>query len=207
MRTTIFGKKLVLIATITVLVTGLTLAATFDDAEAHDEDGEKKLKCKSIGSFFTPSPDVFSSSAGKCSAGLGKVTSAAITVVTAGVTPGCLTLTSLDKDFSVGKKGFIMFTTTGEQCFNDVDGDPLGIAFDATFCGSSAGSAYTSEVVGTYAISSGLVKDTPVIGGSGTFVSLADHCAGGTAPFGNSFTTELRGSIVFSDEEEEEEDD
>jgi len=201
---TIFGKKLLLIATITVLVTGLTLAATFDDAEAHDEDGVQELECESIGSFYDPFPEVFSSSAGKCSAGLGKVTSAAITVVTAGVTPGCLTLTSLDKDFSVGKNGFIMFTTTGEQCFNDVDGDPLGIAFDGTFCGASVGSAYTSEVIGTYAISSGLVKDTPVDGGAGDFVSLADHCAGNTAPFGNSFTTELEGTIIFADEEEEE---
>ena len=34
MTKTIFGKKLLLIATITVLVTGLTLAATFNDAEA-----------------------------------------------------------------------------------------------------------------------------------------------------------------------------
>jgi len=199
---TIFGKKLVLIATITVLVTGLTLAATFDDAEAHSKDGEKKLKCKSIGSFYDPSPNVFSSSEGKCSAGLGKVTSAAITEVGVPI-DGCVTLTSAGDDFSVGKKGFIMFTTTGEQCFNDVDGDPLGGAWDFTFCGSGAGSAYTSEVTGTYAISEGLVKDTIVTGGTGDFVSLADHCAGGTAPFGNSFTTELRGTIVFSDDEEE----
>ena len=34
MAKTIFGKKLLMLATITVLVTGLTLATTFDDAEA-----------------------------------------------------------------------------------------------------------------------------------------------------------------------------
>ena len=34
MTKTIFGKKLLMLATITVLVTGLTLAATFNDAEA-----------------------------------------------------------------------------------------------------------------------------------------------------------------------------
>jgi len=198
MTTTIFGKKLLLIATITVLVTGLTLAATLDDAEAKKaKTGEHKLKCKSIGSFFPPSPaGVFSSSEGKCSAGLSKVSSAAVSLAGPPV-DGCVTLTSAGDDFSVGKKGFIMFTTTSEQCFNDVDGIPLGATWDFTFCGPTPGSAYTSEVIGTYAISGGLVKDTPVIGGSGDFVSMADHCASGTAPYGNSFTTKLEGTIVF----------
>jgi len=36
MTRTIYGKKLLMIATITVLVTGLTLVATLDDAEAKD---------------------------------------------------------------------------------------------------------------------------------------------------------------------------
>ncbi len=208
MTKTIFGKKLLLIATITVLVTGLMMSASFDDAEAKKaKTGEHKLKCKSVGSWHNPgltSELLFSSSEGKCSAGLSKVTSASISVPSVSVdnTPGCITLTSafVDSpgrgDFSVGKKGFIMYATTGEQCFNDVDGVSLGVAWDGTFCGPTPGSAYTSEVIGTYEISDGLVKDTPVIGGSGDFVSEANHCDD-DAPYGNSFTTKLEGTIVF----------
>ncbi len=198
MTTTIFRKKLLMIATITVMLSGLMLVTTLDDAEAKKaKTGEHKLKCKSNGSFFPPSPaGVFSSSEGKCSAGLSHVSSAAVSGAVPS-TPGCLTLTSIGDDFLVSKKGFVMLTSTGEQCFNDVDGVPLGATWDFTFCGPTPGSAYTSEVIGTYAISGGLVKDTPVIGGSGDFVSLADHCASGTAPYGNSFTTKLEGTIVF----------
>lgn len=170
--------------------------------------GEHKLKCKSIGSWFNPEflGLVISSSEGKCSAGLGKVTSAAITVVSPIPTSeGCLVLSTaplLDDngnplvDFSMGKKGFIEYTSTATQCFNDVDGVPLGIAWDGSFCKASAGSAYTSTVTGTYTILDGLVKDTPVVGGSGTIDSEANHCDN-DAPYGNSFTTDLRGSIIF----------
>jgi len=199
MTKTIFGKKLLMLATITVLVTGLTLAATFDDAEAKKaKTGEHKLKCKSIGSWYNPELTgelVFSSSEGKCSAGLSKITSASITEISGSGTPGCITLTSVNDDFSIGKKGFIMYTTTGEQCFNDVDGIPLGGSWDGSFCGGAT-SAYTSEVIGTYVISDGLVKDTPVVGGSGGFVSEANHCDD-DAPYRNSFTTKLDGTIVF----------
>ena len=195
MTKTIFGKKLLLIATITVLVTGLMMSASFDDAEAKKaKTGEHKLKCKSVGSFFPPSPDVFSSSEGKCSAGLGHVSTATISSVGT-PTGGCLTLTSTGMDFAIGKKGFIMLTSTGEQCFNDVDGVPLGGSWDGTFC-AGATSAYTSEVIGTYKIHGGLVKDTPVVGGVGDFVSMANHCDD-EAPYGNSFTTKLKGTIVF----------
>ena len=170
-----------------------------NDAEAKKAKmGEHKLKCKSIGSWYNPGLTfdlVFSSSEGKCSAGLSKVTSASITKISTGVTPGCLTLTSVNDDFSIGKKGFIMYTTTSEQCFNDVDGVPLGDSWDGTFC-AGANSAYTSEVIGIYVISDGLVKDTPVVGGSGGFVSEANHCDD-DAPYGNSFTTKLKGTIVF----------
>jgi hypothetical protein len=197
MTTTIFGKKLLMIATITVMLSGLMLVTTLDDAEAKKaKTGEHKLKCKSDGSFFPPSPDVFSSSEGKCSAGLGHVSTASISSAAAGVTPGCLTLTSTGMDFAIGKKNFIMLTSTGEQCFKNESGDP--IAFTGIFCVSGdPTSAFTSEVVGTYAIHGGLVKKTPVVGGSGDFVSKANHCAGDTAPFGNSFNTKLEGTIVF----------
>jgi len=208
MTKTIFGKQLLVLATVTVLVTGLMLAATFDDAEAKKaKTGTHDLKCKSkIGSWFNPdlTAGVFSSSEGKCSAGLGKVTSAGITAVTGGTPEGCLTLATADPvdlpDFAMGKKGFIEYTTTAVQCFNNVDGDPLGITWDGSFCGSSGSpstSAYTSEVIGTYDISDGLVKKTPVVGGTGEFVSKANHCDD-EETYGNSFTTKLEGTIVFS---------
>ena len=201
MTKTIFGKRLLILATIVVLVSGLMMSASFDDAEAKKaKTGEHKLKCKSIGSWFNPelTGNVISSSEGKCSAGLGKVTSAAITTVDPTPTSeGCLTLSSATglPAFSMGKKSFIEYTTTGEQCFNDVDGVPLGASWDGNFC-KGANSAYTSEVIGTYAISEGLVKNTLVIGGSGTFVSMANHCDD-EAPYGNSFTTKLEGKIIF----------
>ncbi len=54
MTKTINGKKLLMIATMTVLVSGLTIAASLDDAEAKKaKTGEHKLKCKSNGSLFT----------------------------------------------------------------------------------------------------------------------------------------------------------
>ena len=203
MTKTINGKRLLMIATMTVLVSGLTFAAALDDAEAKKaKTGEHKLKCKSIGSWFNQgfTPFVISSTEGKCSAGLSKVTSAAITEITGSIA-GCLTLSTAPgiSDFSMGKKGFIEYTTTGTQCFNNVDGDPLGVTWDGSFCGSSGSpstSAYTSTVDGTYTITDGLVKDTPVVGGSGTFVSEANHCDD-EAPYGNSFTTKLKGTIVF----------
>jgi len=57
MTNTTFGKKLLLIATITVLVSGLTIATSMNDAEAkkNPPTGTHDLKCKkSIGSFFNP---------------------------------------------------------------------------------------------------------------------------------------------------------
>ncbi len=204
------GKKLLLISTMIVLVTGLTMAAALDDAEAKKvKTGEHKLKCKSIGSWFNPGTtggEVFSSSNAKCSAGLGKVTSSAVTAIVGSPSPGCLTLTTADPvgkpDYSMGKKGFIEYTSTGVQCFNNVAGVPLdGIAWtwDGSFCGASgtpSTSAYTSEVIGTYAIVDGIVKGVSVIGGSGTFVSEADHCDP-NASNGNSFTSKLKGTIIF----------
>jgi hypothetical protein len=206
MTKTIFGKRLLLIATITVLVSGLTIAASFDDAEAKKaKTGTHDLKCKSkIGSWFNPdlTGDVFSSSEGKCSAGLGKVTSASITEVTLiveGENAGCLALSPVDDlpAFSMGKKGFIEYTTTGVQCLFDETGlqiDLLATAGEADWC--KIGGAHTSTVTGTYAITDGLVKDTQVVGGIGTFDSEANHCDS-KAAYGNSFTTELKGTIVF----------
>ncbi len=202
MTKTIHGKRLLMIATMTVLVSGLTIAASFDDAEAKKaKTGEHKLKCKSIGSWFNPeltSDLVFSSSEGKCSAGLGHVASGSIAMITSLPDPdtGCITLDSdpANDSFSMSKKGFIMYSTTGTQCFADENGDsvPPGL-----WCES--GGAHTSTVDGKYSIlivGGGIVKDTPVVGGTGTFVSEANHCDD-KAPYGNSFTTKLEGTIVF----------
>ena len=202
MTKTIFGKRLLMLATMTVLVTGLTLAATFDDAEAKKaKTGEHKLKCKSkIGSWFNPelTGNVISSSEGKCSAGLGKVTSAAITVVDLVPTlGGCLTLSSATglPAFSMGKKSFIEYTTTGTQCLFDETDQAIDLnTTPPNWCNN--GGAHTSTVTGTYEIQTGLVKGTLVDGGSGTFVSMANHCDD-KAPYGNSFTTKLEGTIVF----------
>jgi len=113
MTKTINGKRLLMIATMTVLVSGLTFAAALDDAEAKKtKTGEHKLKCKSIGSWFNPdiTVDVISSSQGKCSAGLGKVTSAGITAGTFIPASGCVALATLDPvglpDYAMGKKRF-----------------------------------------------------------------------------------------------------
>lgn len=196
------------IATI-LIVSPLAYESAFADPEENHKDkkphndkkaktGEHKLKCKSIGSFFPPSgAGVFSSSEGKCSAGLGHVSSASVSsAVQSAINPICVTLTTIAPlgDFMVGKKSFIMFTSTGEQCFFDENGAPA-LPIEGNFC--KAGGPHTSTVTGTFTITSGLVKDTPVDSGSGTFVSEANHCAQGTAPYGNSFTTDLKGTIVF----------
>lgn len=196
---TIFGKKLLMIATITVLVTGLTLTATLGDALAK-ESGDHKLKCKSVGSFFPLSATtVSSSSIGKCNAGLGHVTSASVSSIAPSITnPVCLPLSSVTPvgDFAMGKKGFITFTTTGEQCFFDENGDPTA---PSNFC--EDGGAHTSTVTGTYAITGGLVHKKVVTGGTGEFVSMANHCDD-NAPYGNSFTTELTGNIITQDNDD-----
>jgi hypothetical protein len=201
MTKTIFGKRLLILATIVVLVSGLMMSASFDDAEAKKaKTGEHKLKCKSIGSWFNPdlTGNVISSTEGKCSAGLGKVTSAAITVVDLVPTlGGCLTLSSATglPAFSMGKKSFIEYTTTGTQCLFDETDQAIDLnTTPPNWCNN--GGAHTSTVTGTYEIQTGLVKGALVDGGSGTFVSMANHCDD-KAPYGNSFTTKLEGTIVF----------
>jgi hypothetical protein len=188
------------IATI-LIVSPLASESVFADPKENHEDkkdkksktGEHKLKCKSIGSFFTPSPDVFSSSEGKCSAGLSHVSTASVSSAAPYTGTGCLTLTSVGDDFAIGKKGFVMLTSTGEQCFFDETGAST-LPLPGTFC--TVGGPHTSTVTGTYTITGGLVKDTTVDSGSGTFVSEANHCDS-KAPYGNSFTTKLTGSIIF----------
>jgi len=203
MTKTINGKRLLMIATMTILVSGLTIAAALDDAEAKKaKTGTHDLKCKSIGSWFNlgPADPIFSSSDGKCNAGLGSVTSAAITAVTSIDSDGCLALSTAPgiTDWSMGKKGFIEYTTTGTQCLFDEFGTAIDLNADPDpkWCQLGVGGAHTSTVDGTYTISDGLVKKKSVSGGTGTFVSMANHCDD-KAPYGNSFTTKLEGTIVF----------
>ncbi len=190
-------RKAVLATTMVLLLPGLALASADSDREGRT--GTHKLKCNSrVGSFYNPNDfgEVTSTSLGRCSAGLGKVATASQSLVSVGAPPGCVFLTSLGDDFTIGKKAFITFTNMGTQCFEDSAGDLLGADWDGTFCGGAT-SAFTSVVAGTYAITGGLVKGRPVIGGEGSFTNHADHCAGDAAPFGNFFSTKLRGTIEF----------
>lgn len=194
-RTT-FGRAVLVTVAMTVLVLGL---ATTGEAKG----GTHSLKCRSIGSFYDPSgptgPQVIASSVGKCSAGLGKVTSASVSVVLGpdvASGPNCVFLASVGPDFAMAKKAFITYTNVATQCFEDASGVALG-GLPAGFCGGGPLDAFFSTVTGIYTITGGFVKGHPVVGGAGIFTSLADHCAGGTAPFGNFFRTKLTGTIVF----------
>jgi len=209
MTITIFGKKLLLIATITVLVTGLTLAATFDDAEAHDEEDTElnisDFECdESFGSFYDPTGTgvVNTGSLADCTL-IGEAGLASNLQVTAGADDGCVGLASIDDSFLVNEDGFITFSTSGTQCFFDETGTAL-TADPTGFCGPGGeGKAFTSILTGTYTMTGGLVDGERVIGGSGTVDSTADHCAGTSAPFGNSGTTTIEGTIETVDEEDD----
>jgi hypothetical protein len=219
MTNTTLGKKLLLIATITVLVSGLTIATSLSDANAdpkakkeHPPTGTHDLKCKkSIGSFFDPDVSknsdtgdlLISTSEGKCNF-LGHTASSSITTVTGfDLGTGCVTLeTPLGVDsYAIGKKGFFTFEMTLEQCFFDEDGLPTLSALSDLYCGAST-DAFTSTVTGTYTITGGELIDkkhgnTSIDAGTGTITSSVDHCAGSTAPYGNSVVTEMTGEIVF----------
>ena len=193
-RSTMFRRG-VLVTAMILLVPGLALAG------GKGPTGTHRLKCRSIGSFYNPAGlIVTSSSIGRCSAGLSKVTTASVSTLIGGPDvasgPNCIFIDSVAEDFAIGKNGFITFTNLATQCFEDVSGIPLA-GLPVGFCGAGPLEAYFSTVTGTYAITGGLVNGTPVIGGAGRFKSFADHCAGGTAPFGNFFRTKLVGTIEF----------
>ncbi len=207
MTKTIFGKKLLMLATITVLVTGLTLAATFDDAEAKKgppSGAGHDLKCKdNIGSFMaTPGGQFVSTGESKCKF----IGHAAFTTVTEfsglGTGPNCITLMGAGlgayDGYGISKKGFFTFTVgTLEQCFFDSGGVALtGIPGTTDFCGSGL-MATTSTVTGPFGIIGGLIKGGTVVGGSGTITTAVDHCAMGAAPGGDSAVTTMTGTIDF----------
>jgi hypothetical protein len=219
MTKTIFGKKLLLIATITVLVTGLMMSATFNDAEAKKEPkapkapSMKELKCKdNVGSFVSfgilgPGGSwgpFVSTGESKCKS-LGDAAFTSVTRITgaAGISgaPNCIELVagpgagSLTPDgYGISKKGFFTYDLgTMEQCFFDASG---GIPTTAGFCGLAT-DTHTSTVTGTFIITDGLIKGAPVTAGSGMLSSVVDHCAGGTAPNGDSVITTLTGTITY----------
>ena len=220
MTKTLFGKKLLLIATITVLVSGLTLSATLNDAEAkkgppsgvgHD------LKCKkdNVGSFmsFSLLGPFVSTGESKCKF-LGHAAFTTVTATTLALGPSstvndCILLTGAGPGgfdgYGISKKGFFTFVTPVlEQCFTD----KLGTAVPAPgtrgflpFCGGIATNTWFSTVTGPFVITGGLINDkkdsTPVVGGGGMLTSAVDHCATGTAPGGDSAVTTLNGTIDF----------
>jgi hypothetical protein len=158
MTKTLFGKKLLLIATITVLVSGLTLAATtFDDAEAKKpKTGTFDIKCKLAGSFMTPSEDTtlgtgVSSATGKCSkmggvSTLGTLVPTGLpfeSVVGSGV-DDCIGLVSSPGGAASGKAPSMIFNkkgdsilyevTSGKTCFLDGTGAAAPVLNPKGFC-------------------------------------------------------------------------
>ena len=190
--------------TITVLVTGLTLAATLNDAEAK-KPKTSTLKCKdNVGSFIsiTAAGPFISTGQSKCKS-LGQAAFTTVTAVSGvGTVPNCILLAGAGPGaydgYGISKKGFFTFTVgTLEQCFFDSGGAPLtGIPSPTDFCGTGL-MATTSTVTGPFSITGGLIKGSPVTAGGGMLSSAVDHCAGGTAPNGDSAITTLTGTITY----------
>ena len=209
MTKTIFGKKLLLIATITVLVTGLTLAATFNDAEAKKgppSGAGHDLKCKdNVGSFMPTAAGLFiSTGESKCKF-LGHAAFTTITMVTGVVgaaEPNCITLAGAGlgayDGYGISKKGFFTFTVGAlKQCF--FDSSMVALASTpgpGDFCATGL-MATTSTVTGPFGITGGLIKGGTVVGGSGMLTSAVNHCAMGAAPGGDSAVTTMTGTIDF----------
>jgi len=191
-------KKLLTTTSIAVLATFIMTISMTNVAQANDPD-TADFKCdKSYGSFYNPTVlgVVNTGSWADCSV-IGQAGLASNLQVAPGDDDGCVSLASIDDSFLVNEKGFITFETSGTQCFFDSEGDALS-SDPTSFCGG-AGSAYTSELEGTYTMTGGLVDGKRVIGGSGDTASWADHCAGDSAPFGNSGTSTLEGDIITED--------
>ena len=202
MTKTIFGKKLLILSTIAIVVTGLTLVATLDDAEAKGKTGTFQFKCtESEGSFFDPTvttPLLISTGGHSNCTGLGPTNAASITTVTGlGPVPNCITLATLPTAdaYGISKKGFITFSMALTQCFFDSTGAATPTP-GPLFC-AVATDAFTSTVTGTYTMTGGVISGRPVMAGIGTVSSTVDHCTAGVAPFANSVKTTLTGTIVY----------
>jgi len=188
------NKKILTITTIAVLVSSIMTIAMINDAQADSEVDVADFKCdKSFGSFYTPTAlgQVNTGSWADCSV-IGQAGLASHLQIVPGADDGCVGIVSATDSFLVNEKGFITFSTTGTQCFFDDSGDAL-TADPVGFCG--VGEASTSTLTGTYTMTDGLVDGKRVVGGTGTIASSADHCAGNSAPLGNSGVTSLQGDI------------
>jgi len=218
MTKTIFGKKLLLMATITVLVTGLMLSATFNDAEAKKDKEPKEpktreLKCKdSIGAFVSlgflgPTGNwgpFVSTAESKCKS-LGHAAFTTVTEISGGPglitgAPNCIEIvgaaSATPDGYGISKKGFFTFNVGPlEQCLFAANGvDPPSTAGQ---CGAST-DTWFSTVTGPFVITGGLIKGAPVAaGGGGTLSSTVDHCAGDTAPGTLAVITTLTGNITY----------
>ena len=188
MTKTIFGKKLLLIATITVLVTGLTLAATLNDAEAVKPIPnlkEKPFKCSSSGTFDGEA--LTFSQTGKCSH-MGETTISGTFGLTGSVLVGSIDCVGIESTnvLTAANGDTVKMSVTGTQCFFDENGNAIDAT--GTFCGT--GQAHTSTVDGTYVIDGG---DGRFIGatGSGDIFSNANHCD-------DTFDSTISGTIVYA---------
>jgi hypothetical protein len=195
-------NRLLVMATITVLITGLMLTVALNNAEAKvPKTGTFPLKCQdNVGSFYNPTSTGglnIASGQTNCNA-LGSATVQSITVVTGlGSAANCINLATLtDADsYAISTSGFFTYKSTNlDQCFLDKNGNP---ATSFSFCGGNAGDPFTSKVTGTYTITGGNINGNPVSGGTGTVNSSVNHCAFGTSPYGNSVKTTIAGTIVY----------
>jgi len=224
-------KKILTITSIAVLTTFIMTMAMVNDAQAGDDGNDVDIdvadfKCdENFGSFYDPflvttDPTdedaafvvVVAGSWVDCTA-IGQAGLTSFLLVTPGDDDdGCVDLASPEgsDSFMVNEKGFIQFSTSGEQCFFDSEGDDLD--FDPgpnDFCGG-AGTAHTSELVGKYTMTGGLVDGKRVVGGSGATHSMANHCdktdtdpTRDLNPFANSGTSSFLGDIETTEEDDD----
>jgi len=229
--------KILTITSIAVLATFIMTMAMVNDAQAHnpvldpeefDED-IADFKCdENFGSFYDPfivttNPNDVTAAFGVVVAGswadcsvIGQAGLTSFLLVTDDdPDDGCVQLASPPESdsFLVNEKGFISFSTAGEQCFFDSEGDPLDEdPGEDDFCGG-AGTAHTSELVGEYTMTDGLVDGKRVVGGSGATHSTANHCdktdtdpTRDLNPFANSGTSSFHGDIHTIDEDDDDDD-
>ena len=178
-----------MLATITVLVTGLTLAATFDDAEAKKPNPKvKPFNCSSSGTFvaLTSTSGTFSQT-GNCSH-MGKTTSEG-TFTTGDPVDDCLSIESTDR-LTAANGDIVTLETTGTQCFFNGAGVAIAIGDLTGFCGAATTDAYTSTVDGTYDIIGDDGRFTDAAG-SGTIFSDANHCS-------DTFDSTISGTIEYA---------
>ncbi len=194
------GKRLLVISTMIVLVSGLTMAAALDDAEAKKPNLKTKpFKGKFSGSFTTSVAGTVITSTATSSgiySHLGSSTSVGTFVVDFatfdGPGPGCVVVSPSASTTTAANGDNVTFdlgTVSGIQCFFDSTG---AVATVFAFCGATT-DIHTSTVVTDYDITGG---DGRFVGatGSGTVSSAINHCA----PNGDTFTGTLSGDIKYA---------